>query len=130
MLLEAPVERLDVAGCVAAWKSWEETERDIRAVFAGDPELVARGLKETYGKYVDRQGLYEQLTRLRQAWPELRERIRRQIIPFGEVHRRLYLGDPLTEPSVGGKFATFFAPGAVFCFGRRIFVEKLLTFIS
>ena len=84
MLLEAPVERLDVAGCVAAWKSWEETERDIRAVFAGDPELVARGLKETYGKYVDRQGLYEQLTRLRQAWPELRERIRRQIIRWAE----------------------------------------------
>ena len=108
MLLEAPVERLDVAGCVAAWKSWEETERDIRAVFAGDPELVARGLKETYGKYVDRQGLYEQLTRLRQAWPELRERIRRQIIPFGEVHRRLRLvGAPCEPEQIGVSRARF-----------------------
>ena len=54
MLLDAPVEQLDVEKCVAAWKSWEETERDIRAVFDKDPEFVARGLKETRGKYVDK----------------------------------------------------------------------------
>ena len=47
MLLDAPVEQLDVEKCVAAWKSWEETERDIRAVFDNDPEFVARGLTET-----------------------------------------------------------------------------------
>lgn len=102
MLLEAPVERLDVA---AAWPHGSRGRRPSGtsgAVFAGDPELVARGLKETYGKYVDRQGLYEQLTRLRQAWPELRERIRRQIIPFGEVHRRLRLvGAPCEPEQIG-----------------------------
>ncbi len=108
MLLDAPVEQLDVEKCVAAWKSWEETERDIRAVFGDDPEFVARGLKETRGKYVDKEGLREQLTRLKQAWPELRGRIRSQIIPFGEVHRRLELvGAPCEPEQIGVSRARF-----------------------
>ncbi|WP_064975669.1 sn-glycerol-1-phosphate dehydrogenase [Alistipes provencensis] len=108
MLLDAPVETLDVEKCVAAWKSWEETERDIRAVFDNDPEFVARGLKETRDKYVDQEGLREQLTRLKQAWPELRGRIRSQIIPFGEVHRRLELvGAPCEPEQIGVSRARF-----------------------
>lgn len=108
MLLDAPVEQLDVEKCVAAWKSWEETERDIRAVFDNDPEFVARGLKETRDKYVDKEGLREQLTRLKRAWPELRGRIRSQIIPFGEVHRRLELvGAPCEPEQIGISRARF-----------------------
>lgn len=84
MLLEAPVGELDVEKCVAAWKSWEETEADIRRIFDNDPEFVARGLVETKGKYVDKEGLRRQLQRLKKAWPELSVRIRRQIIPFGK----------------------------------------------
>lgn len=108
MLLDAPVEQLDVEKCVAAWKSWEETERDIRAVFDDDPEFVARGLKETRDKYVDREGLRVQLERLRSAWPALRERIRRQIIPFDEVHRRLEaVGAPCEPERIGVSRARF-----------------------
>lgn len=102
MLLEAPVERLDVERCVAAWRSWAETERDIRAIFDNEPEFVARGLKETRDKYVGKEGLRVELTRLKTAWPELRERIRRQIIPFAEVHRRLELvGAPCEPEQIG-----------------------------
>lgn len=108
MLLDAPVETLDVEKCVAAWKSWEETERDIRAIFDNDPEFVARGLKETRDKYVDQEGLREQLMRLKRAWPELRGRIRSQIIPFGEVHRRLELvGAPCEPEQIGISRARF-----------------------
>ncbi len=108
MLLDAPVETLDVEKCVAAWKSWEETERDIRAIFDNDPEFVARGLKETRDKYVDQEGLREQLMRLKRAWPELRGRIRSQIIPFGEVHRRLELvGAPCEPEQIGVSRARF-----------------------
>ena len=58
MLLDAPVEQLDIERCVAAWKSWDETERDIRAIFNDDPEFVARGLKETRDKYGDKGDEY------------------------------------------------------------------------
>lgn len=87
MLLDTPVETLDIEKCVAAWKSWEETEKDIYRIFDNDPEFVARGLVETKGKYVDKEGLRRQLQRLQKAWPALSGHIRRQIIPFGEVRR-------------------------------------------
>lgn len=102
MLLEAPVETLDIDRCAGAWKSWAETEADIRTLFGSDAELVARALKETRDKYVGREGLHEELLRLQKAWPELKERIRRQIIPFGEVQRRLRLvGAPYEPEQIG-----------------------------
>lgn len=102
MLLEEPVEKLDIEERVALWKSWDETERDIRRVFGDDPELVERGLQETCAKYVDAEGLRCELERLRRAWPELCGRIRAQIIPFGEVRRRLELvGAPFEPEQIG-----------------------------
>lgn len=102
MLLEEDVEGLDVEACVAAWKSWEETERDIRAIFDNDPEFVSRGLVETKNKYVGKEGLRRQLKLLKSKWPELREQIRMQIIPFGEVRRRLELvGAPYEPEQIG-----------------------------
>lgn len=102
MLLDAPVEELDIDACVAAWKSWERTEQEIRRIFDNNPEFVARALVETRNKYVDSEGLREQLTRLKAAWPGLRERIRCQIIPFGEVRHRLELvGAPYEPEQIG-----------------------------
>ena len=108
MLLDTPVETLDVEKCVAAWKSWEETEKDIYRIFDNDPEFVARGLVETKGKYVDKEGLRRQLQRLQKAWPALSGHIRRQIIPFGEVRRRLELvGAPYEPEHIGVSRAKF-----------------------
>lgn len=108
MLLEEDVEGLDVAACVAAWKSWSETEGDIRAIFDNDPEFVSRGLVETKNKYVNKEGLRRELELLKAAWPVLRERIRRQIIPFGEVRRRLELvGAPYEPEHIGVSRAKF-----------------------
>ena len=108
MLLDTPVETLDVEKCVAAWKSWEETEKDICRIFDNDPEFVARGLVETKGKYVDKEGLRRQLQRLQKAWPALSGHIRRQIIPFGEVRRRLELvGAPYEPEHIGVSRAKF-----------------------
>lgn len=102
LLLETPVEQLDVEACVAAWPSWEETERRIEELFAYDPQIRARALKETHDKYVDREGLRDQLTRLREAWPELRGRIAAQIIPFEEVRERLRkVGAPYEPEHIG-----------------------------
>lgn len=85
-LLEQDIENLDVEKCVAAWKSWDEVEKEIRTVFAGKPGHLARGLKETKGKYVDKDGLRVQLEALKKAWPKLKVEIKNQIIPFQEVY--------------------------------------------
>lgn len=102
MLLDAPVATLDIERCVAVWRSWEQTESDIYRIFDNDMEFVARGLVETRGKYVDQDGLRDELTRLKSAWPELREQIRHQIFPFDEVHSRLELvGAPCEPEQIG-----------------------------
>ena len=69
---------------------------------------MARGLVETKGKYVDKEGLRRQLQRLQKAWPALSGHIRRQIIPFGEVRRRLELvGAPYEPEHIGVSRAKF-----------------------
>lgn len=99
-LLEKDLENLDVEKCVAAWKSWDETEAEIREIFAGKPGHLARGLEETKGKYVDKEGLRKQLEALKAKWPELKEQIRAQIIPFSEVYEDLKLVGAPYEPEM------------------------------
>ena len=101
-LLEKDIENLDVEKCVEAWKSWEEQEQEIREVFEGKPGHIARGLKETKDKYVDKEGLRKQLEALKAAWPTLKEQIREQIIPFAEVRENLRLvGAPYEPEHIG-----------------------------
>lgn len=99
-LLSKDIENLDIDKCVDAWKSWPEMEEEIRTVFAGKPGHLARGLEETKGKYVDKDGLRRQLEALKAAWPELKERIREQIIPLSEVYENLKLVGAPYEPEM------------------------------
>ena len=108
LLLAAPIESLDIDACVAKWKSWEETEKEILRIFNGKPGFIDRALIETKNKYVDKEGLRRELTAFKAAWSELKERIRKQIIPFEEVRRRLKLvGAPYEPEQLGVSRARF-----------------------
>ena len=101
-LLEKDIENLDVEKCVENWKSWEDQEAEIREVFEGKPGHIARGLEETKNKYTDKEGLRKQLEALKIAWPTLKEKIRKQIIPFEEVRENLRLvGAPYEPEHIG-----------------------------
>lgn len=101
-ILEKGLEGIDVDACVEAWKSWEETEEEIRTLMDGKPGHIARALVETKGKYVDKEGLRRQLVTLKAAWPELSARIREQIIPFEQVRENLKLVGAPYEPEMIG----------------------------
>ncbi len=102
LLLAEPIEELDIDACVAAWKSWEETERDIREIFRGEETAVSRGLTETRAKHVDRDTLRSQLERFKAAWPALKTRLQGHIIPREEVRERLRLvGAPYEPEQIG-----------------------------
>lgn len=101
-LLEKGLENIDVDACVAAWKSWEEMESEIRTLMEGKPGHIARALVETKGKYVSKEELRSQLETLKAAWPELSVRIREQIIPFGQVRENLRLVGAPYEPEMIG----------------------------
>ena len=101
-LLEKGLEDIDVDACVAAWKSWDEVETEIRTLMEGKPGHIARALVETKGKYVGKEELRSQLETLKAAWPELSVRIREQIIPFGQVRENLRLVGAPYEPEMIG----------------------------
>ncbi len=102
LMVRTPAEEINVGAAVAAWKTWEETEGDIRRIFAGRQDLVTRCLEETKAKYLDRDALGEQLQRLKAAWPELTGRIGKQILPLDEVRSRLAaVGAPYEPEHIG-----------------------------
>jgi glycerol-1-phosphate dehydrogenase [NAD(P)+] len=101
-LLEKDLANLDVEACVEAWKDWDEMEKEIRTVLDGKPGHIARGLEETKGKYVDKDGLRKQLEALKAAWPELSVKIREQIISFEQVKENLKLVGAPYEPEMIG----------------------------
>lgn len=101
-LLEKGLEGLDVDASVASWKSWEETEEDIRRLFAGKPGHLSRALKETRDKYVDREGIRKQLKALKASWPAVSSRVQAQIIPFGTLKENLRLVGAPYEPEMIG----------------------------
>lgn len=101
-LLEKGLENIDVDACVAAWKSWEEMESEIRTLMEGKPGHIARALVETKGKYVGKEELRNQLETLKAVWPQLSVRIREQIIPFEQVRENLHLVGAPYEPEMIG----------------------------
>lgn len=101
-LIDTDVEGLNIEACVDAWKSWDETEADIRRIFTGKPGHLARALKESADKYVDKDGLRKQLLALKESWPVLKDRIKDQIIPFAEVREKLKLVGAPYEPEMIG----------------------------
>lgn len=101
-MLKYDMESLDVERCVAQWPSWEKMEENIRAVFADKPGHLSRALVESKAKYITAERLREQLTHLKQVWPELREKISAQIFSYDHVHDCLKkVGAPYEPEMIG-----------------------------
>lgn len=101
-LLGKDLEAFDVDRCANAWPLWDEMEARIREIFAGKIGHLARALTESRGKYTDAEGIRAQLEAVKGCWSELRERIRRQIMPFNEVHECLRkVGAPYEPEMIG-----------------------------
>ncbi|HWL16716.1 MAG TPA: sn-glycerol-1-phosphate dehydrogenase [Opitutus sp.] len=100
-LLEQPLEQLDVAACCARWPEPAAVEASVRQQFAAN-DFLPTALRETLAKHPTRTELANQLERLRAVWPELRGRLRAQLIPSNELKRRLQLVGAPAEPEAIG----------------------------
>lgn len=97
LVLNTPLENLNVEECCAAWPEPEVADKVALDLFA-DTDFPNIGLQETKAKYVTREQLAVQLRQLKEYWPEIRERLSKQLIPYKEVKQRLQqVGSP-TEP--------------------------------
>ncbi|WP_165249121.1 sn-glycerol-1-phosphate dehydrogenase [Paludisphaera soli] len=100
-LLARDLEHADVERAVASWPTFEHEARRIVELF-GPGELAAKAVEETRAKHPSPDQLREQLLRLGQAWPEVRDRLARHLIPFDEVRARLrQVGCPDRPQEIG-----------------------------
>lgn len=96
-LFELPLERLDVEACVANWPEKAEWLRLAEERFDSD-ELKAVARREIEAKHGSRDELQIQLQKLVVIWPMLREKLRRQLIPFTKLRAMLQAAGAPTEP--------------------------------
>jgi glycerol-1-phosphate dehydrogenase [NAD(P)+] len=96
-LLTLPLQEVDVDACCARWPSQAAHEQMVHAAF-GESELAQVALQESCAKWIDPAAVRGQLETLRQAWPVLRERLRRQLLSFAQIKAMLHSAGAPTEP--------------------------------
>jgi glycerol-1-phosphate dehydrogenase [NAD(P)+] len=101
LLLERDLADLDVEALQNSWPTREEMEQSVRAQHT-DPDLEEGAVEQTLAKYIGADELAERLGLLRKAWPELREKVRGQLLPAGEIKEMLEAaGCPTTPVEIG-----------------------------
>ncbi len=96
-LLEQPLDELDVERCCALWPDEEAWAGRAREQFS-EGELRAVAEREIRAKHHRVEELRRQLEKLRVTWPELRERLRAQLISFAALKSMLQAAGAATEP--------------------------------
>ncbi|MDB6027078.1 MAG: 3-dehydroquinate synthase, partial [Verrucomicrobiales bacterium] len=100
-VLAQPIEKLDVEQCCANWPDQKTQETCVRQLFAKD-DFADKAVEETMAKYSSREQLRAQLEKLRSDWPQLKNRIREQLLPFEELKGMLQrVGAPTDPEEIG-----------------------------
>jgi glycerol-1-phosphate dehydrogenase [NAD(P)+] len=100
-LLACDLAAVDVEAVAGSWPSWEQVQRSVRDAFASD-RLAEPVVAQSQAKYVDAQELARRLALLVERWPELRERLREQLLPARQVRAQLReAGCPTTPAEIG-----------------------------
>ena len=97
LLLETPIEKLDVNLCCKCWPSYQEVKTRSAEMFKNSdfPEI---GVQEYTAKYINHEQLAKQLNCLKSNWSLIVPRLKNQLYPFEEVKKRLLLAGAPTEP--------------------------------
>jgi len=96
-LLDWPMEKLDVQAACAAWGNGAEVERLFE-----NPEVAVKAREETLAKWVDQEQLRAQLETVKMKWPQLRQRLREQLISSAQLAKMLQAaGAPSESDQIG-----------------------------
>jgi len=97
LLLQRDLSDLDIGSLQDSWPSREEMEQSVREQHT-DPDLEEGAVEQTLAKYVSAEELAERLELLQKVWPELREKVREQLLPAGEIKQMLKAAGCPTAP--------------------------------
>lgn len=100
-LLKEDIAALDVKACVAAWPKLDEAKYVALKMF-DDTDFPTIGATETEAKYIGAEALRGQLLTLKAKWPEIKERLEKQLIPFDIAKNSLAaVGAPVEPEQIG-----------------------------
>lgn len=100
-LLRRDLHTFDIEAAVGSWPSIDVLEEKIHELF-GSGSLENRAKEETRAKYVSREALRVQLSRIQEQWTELRPKLLAQLIPFRELSNMLRsAGCPFDPVQIG-----------------------------
>ena len=93
--------KIDVEKCVEAWPTLEQEQERATKLFADFP-VPTLGYEEITKKWQPKEKIREQLTTLKENWPEFKKKLQTQVIPYEEM-KALFLraGAPTTPEEIG-----------------------------
>jgi glycerol-1-phosphate dehydrogenase [NAD(P)+] len=100
-MLKTPIKDLDIEAACRAWPTAEESDRAALNIYKGTdfPEI---GLQETRAKYIEKDQLHKQLQLLIEKWPEIKRKLKKQLVPYPEARMRLKtVGAPVEPEEIG-----------------------------
>jgi glycerol-1-phosphate dehydrogenase [NAD(P)+] len=97
-LLRCDLSGLDVSSIKAAWPTWGQVEARVRTAHSSSG-LADAIVEQSRGKYIDQEALGERLSLLTQRWPELRGRLKEQLLGPGQIRAQLREAGCPTTPS-------------------------------
>lgn len=99
--LQMDLTKMDVEKCVADWPSLESEQKRAADIFHDfvNPQL---GVTEITKKYSKADDVRIQLTKVRDQWPELKEKYRKQVYTFEKMQRLFQtVGAPVDPADIG-----------------------------
>jgi glycerol-1-phosphate dehydrogenase [NAD(P)+] len=97
-VLARDLSAVDIDAVCAAWPSWDEIERRVRATHK-TPGLDEAAVAETREKYLDADALRDQLQLLAERWPRMRKRLEQQLMPADQLRDLLLQAGCPTSPA-------------------------------
>lgn len=99
-LLDRDLTGLKIPELTRAWPDWSEVERRIRSTFSS--RLQDQVVEQSRPKYLAADQLAARLSVAKERWPELRERLRAQLLPAAQLRQQLrQAGSPTTPGEIG-----------------------------
>lgn len=100
-LLASPVEQLDVEGCCKIWLEWEDLKKNAVEIFQ-NTDFLDTVITQSKEKYISKEELAVQLEKLKAIWPELKEKLKNQLVPSEKLEESLRLvGAPVAPEQIG-----------------------------
>ncbi len=102
-LLAMDIRTLDIDARLGTYPAPLEREKEVRSTFEGNPaNMVEQIVNAALSKHQDPVQLRARLQRIREQWSAMKERIRRQVLPYNRMRDLLHAaGCPVDSEAIG-----------------------------